>query len=115
MTSTEAGASTSSDEEGEDERDDGPGIPKIRLGAVSFLNTRPLTVGLDGPDSPFELRYELPSRCAADLAAGSIDVVLFDDFLRELRADAVNVLKRDDNALVRRDVDASNTGHVSTP
>ncbi|SVD41065.1 uncharacterized protein METZ01_LOCUS393919, partial [marine metagenome] len=43
---------------------------------VSFLNTRPLTVGLDGPDSPFELRYDLPSRCAADLAAGSIDVGL---------------------------------------
>ncbi|MEC8933192.1 MAG: menaquinone biosynthesis protein [Candidatus Latescibacterota bacterium] len=76
MTSTEAGASTSSDEEGEDERDDEPGIPKIRLGAVSFLNTRPLTVGLDGPDSPFELRYDLPSRCAADLAAGNIDVGL---------------------------------------
>lgn len=50
--------------------------PKLRLGAVSFLNTRPLTVGLDGPDSPFDLHYDVPSRCAADLAAGAIDVGL---------------------------------------
>ena len=50
--------------------------PKIRLGAVSFLNTRSLTVGLDGADSPFELHHDLPARCAADLQAGSIDVGL---------------------------------------
>ena len=48
----------------------------VRLGAVSFLNARPLTVGLDGPDSPFELHHDLPSRCAAELAAGHIDVGL---------------------------------------
>lgn len=48
----------------------------VRLGAVSFLNARPLTVGLDGPDSPFDLHYDLPSKCAADLAAGTIDVGL---------------------------------------
>ncbi|MBT4100117.1 MAG: menaquinone biosynthesis protein [Gemmatimonadetes bacterium] len=50
--------------------------PKIRLGAVSYLNTRSLTVGLDGADSPFELHHDLPARCAADLEAGSIDVGL---------------------------------------
>jgi chorismate dehydratase len=50
--------------------------PKIRLGAVSYLNTRSLTVGLDGADSPFELHHDLPARCAADLQAGSIDVGL---------------------------------------
>jgi hypothetical protein len=37
---------------------------------------------------------------------------LLDDFLGELVADAVNVGERDDNALVRRDVNASYAGHV---
>src|SRR5262245_5533233 len=39
----------------------------------------------------------------ADLAA---------DLLRELRADAVNVLKRDDDALLRRNVNACDTSHA---
>ena len=34
-----------------------------------------------------------------------------DDFLRELLADPVNILERDDDALVGRDVDACDTGH----
>ena len=50
--------------------------PKIRLGAVSYLNARSLTVGLDDADSLFELHHDLPARCAADLQAGSIDVGL---------------------------------------
>src|SRR6185295_16455864 len=37
---------------------------------------------------------------------------LVDDFLGELLADAVNVLKRDHNALVRRYIDARYTSHL---
>lgn len=52
-----------------------------RLGAVSFLNTRPLTYGLNGEDGgeadrPFDLIYDVPSACADALAAGRIDVGL---------------------------------------
>src|SRR5690606_31371085 len=33
----------------------------------------------------------------------------------ELIADPMDILQRDDNALVRRDIDASNTSHVCSP
>ena len=39
----------------------------------------------------------------------------FRDLFGELGADPMDVLKRDDNALVRRDIDASNTSHVRSP
>jgi chorismate dehydratase len=47
----------------------------VRLGAVSYLNARPCVVGLDR-DPRFEMRFDLPSRCASLLHAGSIDVGL---------------------------------------
>ena len=52
------------------------GSHRARLGAVSFLNTRPLTYGLDEGDSLFDIVYDVPSACADALAAGSIDVGL---------------------------------------
>jgi cyclic dehypoxanthinyl futalosine synthase len=51
---------------------------RIRLAAVSFLNARPITYGLErglGEDR-FELRFDLPSRCAEQLAAGEADLAL---------------------------------------
>ena len=53
-------------------------MKKIRLAAVSFLNARPITYGLEqglGEDR-FELTFDLPSRCAARLAAGDADIAL---------------------------------------
>jgi chorismate dehydratase len=47
-----------------------------RLGAVSYLNARPLTVALGEGDGDFELAYSVPSLCAADLHAGRIDAGL---------------------------------------
>jgi len=50
-------------------------MTRARLGAVSYLNARPCVVGLD--DQPrFELRFDLPSRCAALLHDRSIEVGL---------------------------------------
>ena len=51
------------------------GMTRARLGAVSYLNARPCVVGLDR-DPRFDLRFDLPSRCASLLHAGSIDVGL---------------------------------------
>ena len=49
--------------------------PRIRLGAVGYLNARPLVYGLDA--SPrFDLRYDVPSECARLLHGGGIDVGL---------------------------------------
>jgi chorismate dehydratase len=48
---------------------------RVRLGAVEYLNARPLVYGLDG--SPrFDLRFDVPSRCATLLHEGQIDVGL---------------------------------------
>ena len=49
--------------------------PPIRLGAVEYLNARPLVYGLDRHPS-FALRYDVPSRCADLLHANAIDVGL---------------------------------------
>ncbi len=49
----------------------------LRLGAVSYLNTKPLITGLaDRLGDEGHLRLDLPSRLAADLAAGKLDVAL---------------------------------------
>jgi cyclic dehypoxanthinyl futalosine synthase len=45
----------------------------IRIGAVDYLNARPLVHGLDR-DSRFDVRYDMPSRCATLLHEGAIDV-----------------------------------------
>lgn len=48
----------------------------LRLGAVSYLNVRPLVHGLTGADAPegVSLRFDVPSECARRLDAGEIDL-----------------------------------------
>lgn len=48
-------------------------MTSIRLGAVGYLNARPLMYGLDRQPR-FEIRYDVPSECARLLHAGGIDV-----------------------------------------
>ena len=48
---------------------------RLRLGAVGYLNARPLVYGLDRKPR-FDLRYDVPSECARLLHDGSIDVGL---------------------------------------
>jgi chorismate dehydratase len=49
----------------------------LRLGAVSYLNTRPLVRGLDRlPASRLKLEFDVPSRLAARLAAGELDLAM---------------------------------------
>ena len=45
----------------------------VRLGAVDYLNVRPLVHGLDG-SADVALRFDVPSVCASLLAAGEIDL-----------------------------------------
>jgi chorismate dehydratase len=45
-----------------------------RLGAVSYLNVRPLVHGLDKSRDLVTLRFDVPSECARLLAAGEIDL-----------------------------------------
>jgi chorismate dehydratase len=46
----------------------------VRLGAVSYLNVRPLVEGLDARPDLVTLRFDVPSACAELLAAGQIDL-----------------------------------------
>lgn len=49
---------------------------KIRLGAVSYLNTKPLIYRLSELAPQAELVLDVPSRLADDLATGKLDVAL---------------------------------------
>jgi chorismate dehydratase len=48
----------------------------IRVGAVSYLNARPLVRGLERWPERFDVRFDLPSRCASLLHSGAIDLGL---------------------------------------
>lgn len=48
----------------------------IRLGAVSYLNTRPLVHGLEQQADRFSVRFDVPAKCAELLHADEIDLGL---------------------------------------
>ena len=50
-------------------------MPRVRLGAVGYLNARPLVYGLEALPQ-FELRFDVPSKCAELLHEGAIDLGL---------------------------------------
>ena len=54
-------------------------MQRLRLAAVSFLNARPITYGIEQGlvgAQRFDLRFAEPSRCAAAVAAGEADLGL---------------------------------------
>ena len=55
-------------------------IPPVRIGAVNYLNSKPLIEGLQAGLSrlptPTELRLDYPSRLADDLESGVLDIAL---------------------------------------
>jgi chorismate dehydratase len=59
-------------------------VKPVRLGAVDYLNARPLVFGLELRNDLFTLRFDLPSKCAALLHERSIDVGMIPsiEFLR---------------------------------
>jgi chorismate dehydratase len=62
----------------------------IRLGAVEYLNARPLVYGLDRA-ARFDIRYDIPAECARLLHAHETDVGLIPsiEYLRGLRPYAI--------------------------
>lgn len=46
------------------------------LGAVSYLNTKPLVYGLDQRPDLFDVRFDVPAQCAALLHEGVVDLGL---------------------------------------
>jgi len=48
-------------------------MTRLRLGAVEYLNARPLVYGLGRDAGRFDVRFDIPARCAALLHAGEVD------------------------------------------
>jgi chorismate dehydratase len=48
----------------------------VRIGAVGYLNARPLTWALDRDPERWRIRYDLPAVCAGLLQAGDVDLGL---------------------------------------
>src|ERR1700733_15959753 len=51
-------------------------VARLRVGAVTYLNTKPLVYRLEQFAPHVELVFDLPSRLADQLAAGQLDVAL---------------------------------------
>jgi chorismate dehydratase len=56
-------------------------MPRLRVSAISFLNTAPLMWDFDHPAAGsrellenFEISYTVPSQCAEQLSAGTVDI-----------------------------------------
>jgi len=47
-----------------------------KIGAVSYLNTKPLVEGMEQSAEQYELCFDLPSRLADRLSGGELDVAL---------------------------------------
>ena len=51
-------------------------MTRVRVGAVGYLNARPLVRGLARENGRFDVRFDVPSTCASLLHDGAIDVGL---------------------------------------
>jgi chorismate dehydratase len=51
-------------------------VKPLRLGAVSYLNTKPLVHGLDAHPEQFDVRFDVPAKCAELLHEGRVDLGL---------------------------------------
>jgi chorismate dehydratase len=83
----------------------------VRLGAVGYLNARPLVYGLDR-HARFEIRYDLPSVCAQLLHEHVIDVGLIPS-IEYLRGDAYKIVP--DLAIASRGTVASVAIYTTRP
>lgn len=66
-------------------------LAKIRVGAVNYLNTKPLVYGLEQSSPRIDLSFDLPSRLADGLAVGRYDVALIPSIEYFQRPDYVPV------------------------
>ena len=51
-------------------------MSRLRLGAVSYLNTKPLVHGLDARPDQFDVRFDVPAKCAELLHGNKVDLGL---------------------------------------
>ncbi len=72
-----------------------PGMNKLRISVVQYLNTAPLVWGFTrGPQrGKYELSFTVPSRCAEELRSGAADVAII-PAIEYQRMDGLAVLPR---------------------
>jgi chorismate dehydratase len=78
-------------------------VTPLRLGAVSYLNTKPLVYGLEGHPEEFDVRFDVPAKFAELLHEGRVDLGLIP---------AIEYL-RGDYAIVP-DISIASDGEVAT-
>ncbi|MDP6579774.1 MAG: menaquinone biosynthesis protein [Vicinamibacterales bacterium] len=76
----------------------------IRVSAVEYLNARPLVHGLEARPDLFDLQFDIPSRCAAQLHDRSVDLGLIP---------SIEYLQRSDYRIVP-DVAVTSDGDVAS-
>ena len=76
----------------------------IRVGAVEYLNARPLVHGLETQADLFDVRYDVPAKCAALLYDKSVDLGLIP---------SIEYLRRPDYRIVP-DIAVVSTGPVAS-
>jgi chorismate dehydratase len=77
----------------------------LRLGAVSYLNTKPLVYGLDARPDEFEIRFDVPAKCATLLHEGKVDLGLIP---------AIEYLRGESEYHIVPDVSIASDGDVAT-
>jgi chorismate dehydratase len=76
----------------------------VRLGAVDYLNAQPLVHGLEAQPERFTVRWDVPSRCAALLHEGAVDLGLIP---------SIELLRRPDYCIVP-DLAVASAGPVAS-
>lgn len=80
-------------------------MSKLCLGAVSYLNTKPLVYGLEADPEQFDVRFDVPAKCADLLHAGRVDLGLIP---------AIEYLRGTDDYAIVPDVSIASDGAVAT-
>jgi chorismate dehydratase len=80
-------------------------VTPLRLGAVSYLNTKPLVYGLEDRPADFAIRFDVPARCATLLHEGDVDLGLIP---------AIEYLRGDSEYHIVPDVAIASDGDVAT-
>jgi chorismate dehydratase len=86
-------------------------MTQVRVGAVGYLNARPLVYGLDRQPR-FQVRFDVPSECARLLHAGAIDIGLIPS-IEYLRGGPYRIVP--DLAIASRGVVASVALYTTRP
>jgi chorismate dehydratase len=80
-------------------------VTALRLGAVSYLNTKPLVFGLDVHPDQFDVRFDVPAKCATLLHEGAVDLGLIP---------AIEYLRGSEPYCIVPDVSIASDGDVAT-